>query len=224
MTENWEDKRRHKRYAVDGIHGNLLYSSDVNVVNLSVDGAAIETKKRLELNRDYPFKIRFKGSMLNLKGKVVWSVLSHSEKKDSGEVMPVYKAGLKFMDVMDEKTKMLLKFIEESRVKDPEKRLSGIRFKIADSGNIMIDFPYRYDVKKVSLSGMLIETDYPLDLNTHHSMELFLDSDILGILGRIANCTKKQMVDQEKFDVGIEFIGMSDNDKVILKEFIDTLD
>jgi hypothetical protein len=32
------------------------------------------------------------------------------------------------------------------------------------------------------------------------------------------------MVDQEKFDVGIEFIGMSDNDKVILKEFIDTLD
>jgi hypothetical protein len=88
----------------------------------------------------------------------------------------------------------------------------------------MIDFPYRYDVKKVSLSGMLIETDYPLDLNTHHSMELFLDSDILGILGRIANCTKKQMVDQEKFDVGIEFIGMSDNDKVILKEFIDTLD
>ena len=33
---------------------------------------------------------------------------------------------------MDEKTKILLKFIEESKVKSTEKRLLGIRIKLAE--------------------------------------------------------------------------------------------
>lgn len=226
MGDNGENKRRHKRYVVDRIFGNLLYSTEVNIVNLSIDGAAIETTKRLELNREYPFKIRYKGTLLNLKGLVVWSVLSQSEKKDSGEVIPVYKAGLKFTELLDEKTKILLKFIEESKVKSTEKRLLGIRIKIAESENknIKIDFPYRYDVKKISLSGMLVEIEHPFELNARHHMELFLNKDVLNIVGRIAYCDKNTSNEDTKYDIGIEFVDMSDNDKVLLKEFIDTLE
>lgn len=226
MGDNGENKRRHKRYVVDRIFGNLLYSTEVNIVNLSIDGAAIETTKRLELNREYPFKIRYKGTLLNLKGLVVWSVLSQSEKKDSGEVIPVYKAGLKFTELLDEKTKILLKFIEESKVKSTEKRLIGIRIKIAESENknIKIDFPYRYDVKKISLSGMLVEIEHPFELNARHHMELFLNKDVLNIVGRIAYCDKNTSNEDTKYDIGIEFVDMSDNDKVLLKEFIDTLE
>ncbi|MBM4135776.1 MAG: PilZ domain-containing protein [Nitrospira sp.] len=226
MGDNGENKRRHKRHIVDGIFGNLLYSTEVNVVNLSIDGAAIETTKRLELNREYPFKIRYKGTLLNLKGLVVWSVLSQSKKKDSGEVIPLYKAGLKFTELLDEKTKILLKFIEDSKVKSTEKRLSGIRVKIAESKNknIKIDFPYRYDVKKISLSGMLVAIEHPLELNARHHMELFLNKDVLNIVGRIAYCDKNTSNEDTKYDIGIEFVDMSDNDKVLLKEFIDTLE
>jgi hypothetical protein len=226
MGDNGENKRRHKRYVVGRIFGNLLYSTEVNIVNLSIDGAAIETTKRLELNREYPFKIRYKGTLLNLKGLVVWSVLSQSKKKDSGEVIPVYKAGLKFTELLDEKTKILLKFIEESKVKSTEKRLLGIRIKIAESENknIKIDFPYRYDVKKISLSGMLVEIEHPFELNARHHMELFLNKDVLNIVGRIAYCDKNTSNEDTKYDIGIEFVDMSDNDKVLLKEFIDTLE
>ena len=93
MSEN-NDNRRYKRYVVDGIHGNLLYSSDLEVLNISIDGAAIETTKRLELNREYTFKIKYKDVNLTLKGRVVWAILISKEKKDSKTAIPVYRAGV----------------------------------------------------------------------------------------------------------------------------------
>lgn len=75
------ESRRYRRYVVEGIHGNVLYTSDIEVLNISIDGAAIETPKRLELNREYTFKILFSGGVLDLKGRVVWAILISKEKK-----------------------------------------------------------------------------------------------------------------------------------------------
>ncbi len=71
MSDRLFERRKHKRHAVKGILGNVLYSSDLNVVNISIDGVAIETKKRIEINRVYPFKIKYKGFTLNIQGVVV---------------------------------------------------------------------------------------------------------------------------------------------------------
>ncbi|MEW6215452.1 MAG: PilZ domain-containing protein [Nitrospirota bacterium] len=224
MTGRKDERRKHKRHIVEGVHGSVLYPSDVDIIDISIDGAAIETTKRINVNREYPLRIRYKDTLLNLRGRVVWSILSHSEKTDSGEVIPVYKAGMKFTDIRDERAKMLLEFIEENKTKTYERRLSGVRFKVAASENIKIDYPYRYDVKKISLSGMLVETEYSLDLNSHYNLELFLNENSLNILGRIVNCTKGDSDNVTKYNVGIEFVEMSDNDRELLKDFVDTLE
>jgi hypothetical protein len=214
-----KEKRRHKRYAVSGIRGTVLYPSELNVIDISIDGAAIETTKRLELNREYTLKIKSQGAILDLKGRVVWSILNHTEKKDRGEIVPIYKAGIQFTSLINEKTAILLKFIEKNKIKTLERRVAGVRFKIVNPKDIKIDYPYRYDVKKLSLSGMLVEAEYPLDLNSQYDMELFIGENVLDIVGRVAYCMKTD----SNYDIGIEFIKMSDNDKQLLKSFLNTI-
>jgi len=223
MSERFIEERRHKRYVVKGIQGNVLYTSDLNVIDISLGGAAIETTKKIEVNREYPFKIRFKGRTINLTGIVVWSVLSHSKKTESGEVVPVYRAGVKFTNVMSEKANVLLEFIEENLVTTSDRRLKGVRCKIATSKDIKIDYPYKYNVKDMSLSGMLIKTEYPLDPNTTYNMELLLDENVLNIVGRIISCSEIEAGNDTRYGVRIEFVEMSEKERGFLKSFLDTL-
>jgi hypothetical protein len=223
MTKQNNESRRHKRYAVDGIHGNVLYPADLEVLNISIEGAAIETTKRLDLNREYVLKIKHKDVVLNLRGRVIWALLTYREKKGSENIIPVYRAGVRFTDTLNEKTKLLLNFIEENKIRTLEKRLVGVRFKIAVPQNSRIDYPYKYEVKKMSLSGMLVETEYPLDLNNNYDIELFLDTNLLNIVGRIVNCVAVESEIGTKYDVGIEFIKLSDKNKELIKNFLDTI-
>ncbi len=224
MAGKKDEERRHKRYIVDGIQGNVLYPADLEILNISIDGAAIETTRWLDLNREYTLKIKYKDIILNLKGRVVWAVLTSKEKKGSGEVTPVYRAGVRFTDTLSEKTTMLINFIEENKIRTLEKRLVGVRFKVVTRQDTKIDYPYKYEVKKMSLSGMLVETEYTLDLNSNYDIELFLTDNVLNIVGRIAYCEKIDSDDGFKYNIGIEFVEMSDNDKGLLKEFVNTLE
>lgn len=218
-----EEKRRHKRFIVNGIHGNVLFSSDMEILNMSMDGAAIETTKRLNINREYTFKFKYKNAVLNLRGLVVWSMLTYRERKGSKEIIPVYRGGIRFTDILNEKTTLLLNFIEENKIRTLEKRLSGVRFKIAAPENIELDYTYKYEVKRMSLSGMLIEIENPLDLNYRYDIELFINENVLKVEGRVANCTEIKSESGAVYDIGIEFVKVSDNDKKLLKNFLSTL-
>jgi len=94
------DRRRHKRLIVKGVQRNALYFSNTKIINISVAGAAIETTKKPEINREYIFKIIYKGNPLRLKGHVVWALPICVERKESGDVIPLYKAGIKFNELM----------------------------------------------------------------------------------------------------------------------------
>lgn len=222
MTQN-EEHRRNKRYVVEEIQGNVFYTSDLEIFNISLDGAAIETTKRLELNREYTFKIKYGDSWLNLRGRVVWAILISKEKNDSKAVIPVYRAGIRFTDILSDKANILMDFIEENKVKTLESRVGGVRFKIAKTEDIKIGLPHKYNVKKISLSGMLVETEYPFEINSHHDIELFLNETIISTVGRIAYCKKNDATDVNQYDIGIEFVKISDDNKLALKDFLKTL-
>lgn len=202
----------------------MFYVSDLNVINISMGGAAIETTESLEVNREYPFKIHYKGTILNLKGHVVWSILTHSEKLGSGEVIPVYTVGLEFTNVLSEEANILHKFIAENAIKKSGRRLKGIRWKLPTSEYFRIEHLYKYDVRKISLSGMLIEFERPLSTDVKYNMELLLNGNVLNIVGRVANCIEIESDTSIRYGIGIEFVEMSEEDRGVLKGFIDTLE
>ncbi len=222
MAENSEN-RRNPRYIVEDIHGNVLYTSDIEVLNISVDGAAIETPRRLEVNREYSFRINYKDISLSLKGNVVWALLTSRSKKGAQASVPLYRAGIKFTDVLSEKAEVLLKYIEENREKKTGTRLGGIRFNIANAKHITVDLPRKYSVKKISLSGMLVEAEYPLSLDDQYNIELFLNGNAIAIVGRIAFCRESE-AHLSQYDIGIEFVTLTDSDRERLQHFLGTLE
>ncbi|NWF76944.1 MAG: PilZ domain-containing protein [Nitrospirae bacterium] len=224
MTKGTEG-RRQQRYDVEGVTGNILYTSDLEVINISIDGAAIETTKRLDLNREYTFKVQLKDKNLNLRGRVVWAVLISKEKKGSKTLIPVYRAGIKFTDTLSEKANQLIKFIEENRIKKIESRLGGVRFQITDSEKVKIDYPQKYKVKKLSLSGMLIETEFPLKKDAQHQIELYLNEDVIIADCRVVNCEKFESQEPSvyRYNIGIEFLNIPHEDKKKLKLFLESI-
>jgi len=70
---------------VDSVHGRLAYLSDIDILNISMDGAAIATTQRLSIDREYAIRLNYEDSGLTLRGKIVWSVLSHSKTLKNGE-------------------------------------------------------------------------------------------------------------------------------------------
>ena len=77
-----EEKRRHKRIRVKGVYGKILKTlSELNILNLSLGGAAIEVKKSLVVGKEYSILIEDKGKQIELKGTVIWSVLKKSQKR-----------------------------------------------------------------------------------------------------------------------------------------------
>ncbi len=224
MGEGFDDRRRCKRYGIKGIRGNVRFLADLKLINISVVGAAIETSKRLDLNREYKFMIDYKGTPLEARGLVVWSQLVHGEKTKEGDVVPIYRSGVKFIDIVDEKTIKLMNFVEDNRVRTPERRLGGLRCKIATPQDITVGYPYEYLVKKISFSGMEIETEHALDPDSRHEMELILNDKVLTITGRIVTCMGVPSEKTVKYDMGVEFLEMSADVRELLRHFIDTLE
>lgn len=223
MTSNNNEHRKHERYQVRGMGGKVLFTTDLSILNISVDGMAIETSQRLFIDQQYTIKLKFNNTNLSLKGKVMWCHLSRSKQTASGDFVPVYRAGIRFHDILNENAEGLLKFIETKKMGSLENRIVGMRFKVSRPDEAFIDMQCDCSIEKLSLSGMLVATDSPPEIDSQHDMELSLDDDVISVRGRIANYIEKHEDDTLRYHVGIEFISMSDDDSGRLKAFLDGL-
>lgn len=221
------EKRRYRRISIEGLSGVFHFSTKARIINLSLGGAALEVDKRLEMNSTYNLKIPYGGRYLEIKGQVVWCVLSGTKKTSRGDAVPLYHAGIKFIELLDERAKMLLDIIESHKagVSRFEERLMGVRFKIMLPENIIMDFPYHYKISIISLGGMLIELPEELPLNSVYPMEIEIphDKSTINFKGRIASC-KKTQDRPEYYHIGVEFIEMGEKDRERLNEFISSLE
>ncbi len=214
-----KERRNHSRYVVDELCGSML-SQDVTIVNISFDGIQVKTSKRLSPGREYRLKIRHKDTAIVIKAEIAWCTLSGSLKMEKGEQAPLYTAGMRFVEKVDQKTEILRRFIEESRQKKTDRRLSGARCKLADEHTAEIEVEYK--IKKVSKSGMLVETDEALDLESNLHTTLFLDGNPIEVRCRVVNCNKN--VETEKMLIGLEFLELSEDCKENLYRFIDEIE
>jgi c-di-GMP-binding flagellar brake protein YcgR len=213
------DKRRHPRFTVEGVHGTVVFASEVELLNLSLGGVAIRADKRLNIGAEYTLKLEVGDSPVAVRGVVVWSVLSGT-RASGAEAPSQYSAGLKFMGVLTDTLQVLMDFIDRNKVSE-EHRLTGVRFQIG-SGRALLDDTESYRVRLISLSGMLIETEHPMDVETRFPMELLPPGqESIHFTGRVASCQAAQGGGTHK--IGIEFLQMSPDDRARLQRFVQSL-
>jgi c-di-GMP-binding flagellar brake protein YcgR len=86
-------------------------------------------------------------------------------------------------------------------------------------GEVMVFQPL--SIKEISHGGCLVETSFPLHINSLHDIRLTLGDQSVVLKGRVAHCRISD-VDQEivHYRSGVEFIEPSERIREVIVEFI----
>ncbi len=211
------------------INGRMVFADNVTILDISAGGVSLKADRRLNIGNKYTLKLEDEENVLTVTGTIVWSVLSETREVPGGDIVPVYTAGMKFTDVSGEKSSEIINFIETNKQKVYESvDLSGrsglrhnVRVHINDPEKSSLNFSESYRAKILSLSGMLIESDHPLNIESILPMEITLpEYGAVGFMGRVASCRLIKDIEHGHFDMGIEFMDMSGEGEEKLREFI----
>jgi len=218
-TPSGQERRRYARQAVEGVHGSFLIAADAKVVNMSLTGLALETLTYLHVGRNYQVKVRFRGHTLDLTGKIVWCTLVKTERQASGEVAPVYRAGVRFDKTLSEQGEQLAEVLGA----DPEARLAERitgRIRVPGNDDSGLDVIVPFSVLELSASGMRITTQVRLEADAAHHIELQFGESQFGSSARIVHSDEGRSP-EFPFIAGIEFLELSDERRQTLKTLIE---
>jgi hypothetical protein len=222
-----KNTRRHKRYYLDlnDLKGKMSLSDKVEILDIGLGGVAFKADRRLNPSREYMIKLQDKGNTLNVRGTIVRSELNGIEARANGESVSIYAAGMQFKDGSADQVTDFLKSIVQNQKETaslPEERRFNVRFEITDLNENILSYPAHFNVKTISLSGMLIQSDQALGIESNVPMKLSLnDGTSVNFIGRIVSCHMKKDEGQTHFDIGSEFTDLKDKDKALLQKFID---
>jgi PilZ domain-containing protein len=89
-------------------------------------------------------------------------------------------------------------------------------------GEIMVFEPLH--IKELSRNGALVETRFPLTIDSLHELRLTLGSNSVVLKGRVAH-SRISDVDEEivTYRSGIEFVEPSDRVREVIVEFLDAI-
>ena len=212
-------QRRYKRYEVHDVHGALLFRTQVQVRNLSVAGAAVESSERLQMGRPYAVRLVGDHEACDVTGTIRWCRLSSTRPAPGAEPRAVYLAGLAFEDVFTEKAQGLLGFLEHHVVLAPHERLTG-RFRAEALRPADLEARFEFEVLKLSLSGMLVRTSLEASLGARVGLELTLRDGPVATDGRVAFVQREPGRGETAAYLGLEFMEPSEKTLGALAGFI----
>ena len=229
------ERRPHKRYPVGllDITISMIQASYAEIINISFTGISLRANRRLNIGETYTLKIKSKGTVLNLKGTVTWSRISGSQKGLSGDCIPIYTAGVQFLDASQNEGEQILNFIEIHKKEYQivgARRLNDIRLYTrtrvsAPEKAFILDQRESYKLNQLSFSGARIKSKHPMKVNSTVPMMIsFTEDKFIVFQGRISSCLLIRDAHTKAYNIGIEITQLSRNDREILAEFIRLLD
>ena len=214
------ERRRHRRYDVRGVSGTLIIPMRIEVLNMSLTGLAVESRQALEIGRKYDLKLHNGRETIDINVDVQWCQLVRTERSGVSDVSPVYQAGLDFRHVLGDQARELLSFLEHNVEVDMERRIFG-RFKIGLDEPIGLDARHDFRVRKISFSGMLIETDLMPPVGAAFDMEMDPDKLQLTTRGRVIHA--EPLPGDAGCQAGIQFLRMPPESRRTLQRLIEGL-
>lgn len=234
------DRRQQERLIIEDIdiYVQMIFANYTKILDISLSGASFKADRRLNIGCNYMLKVEDKSKILNAKGTVIWSLLNEYKKGINGDIIPIYTAGMKFIDVSNEKFIEIANFIEDCKetifIENYKKKVdeqidaykrSGLRHfvkvRINTPEDVLKDCYECFRVTELSLTNMCIESKQALEIEKRFVIELsFPDDKNINVRGYIASCCLRKYIVPEHYDIGIEFIDMSEKEKETLGEFI----
>jgi hypothetical protein len=222
------NNRKHERLSSKGlnIHCKVHFTTEIDLINISNSGALVSLVKPLHIGQRYTLHIRHDDKEISLTGVVVWERLVGSKANEEGEIVPLYKAGMKFDSILTKKGSELINFIETSFLpKEFKSRLSGIRVEVFDSESTISEDHKKFDILKISPTGFLMETSPQLMVGSKHAMEMNLpgEKEPIKFIGKVASTRQIPGRDPSAFEAGIEIEEITDEHRARLEAMLSSL-
>lgn len=211
--------RRFRRFDVNGVDGSLRFSTDVKILDISAGGMQVSTSSHLTVGRRYSFKLNRSHDAMKISGRIAWCELTGKENLAEDEVVPKYTAGIAFDSTLSQEGSTLADFLSENITIELERRIYG-RFKLPDGEPVTVDTKVEFAVLRLSLGGMLIEAELGAELEQVFPMELHIGDSSLTAEGRVAY-VEEPGDGKTASKLGVEFLGMNDEDRAELEHFIE---
>lgn len=212
----YKGHRAHKRFSVRQMEGHIQCTIRAVVIDISLKGCAVETHSPLTVGRNYSFHINNHEGLVDLGGRIAWCKLNRTQRQENGEVAAVYQAGIEFEGTLSDKGDRLMNFLEGSVEILLDRRIFG-RFKVEDkSQTIQLNSSFPFVVKKLSASGLLIETEMRPAPNSILPLEIKLGTETFEAIGKVAHAGENG----DAGEVGIEFVECEPESHALLERFI----
>ncbi|HVS62227.1 MAG TPA: PilZ domain-containing protein [Thermoanaerobaculia bacterium] len=212
-----DNRRRHPRFDVDGVYGRMRSDPNAAVLNLSADGLAIETGSWLEVGRSYGVKVYSGEDAMEIDGRVVWCRLIAFR-----DGHPRYQAGLHFGNALSQSGHRVVHFAEGAGAAGA-RRLFG-RWEMPDrSSTAELRGDSRFQVRRLSRSGMLIHTESPPGLGSRLVFELdFGDADgEFHAAALVRNVIESESGSAGGFLIGVQFVELDRQQVQRLEAFLE---
>ncbi len=222
------DLRKHKRFKLDVIDlsSKMSIVGKVEIIDISVSGVALKADRKLNLGKEYLITLGYKGNQITVNGTVVRSELSGIEERNEGERVTIYSAGLSFKDVSGEKVKEFLDSIGTTKKTQVTERVDwfyrDVKFSITTPSEKVLNLLSQFGVKEISRSGIIIQTDRKLKVDSMVLMELSISAcEPASFMGKVVSCRTTQDGGAVKYDIGVEFQELTDRDRSLIHDFIE---
>jgi len=221
------DMRKHKRFKLDLIDMSSKMSliGKVEIIDISLGGVALKADRKLNIGKECLLMLGYEDRHINVKGIVVRSELSGIEERGAGEKATIYSAGILFKDESADKVKIFLDSIENNKKtqvpEQPDWFYHDIRFSITTPSEKVLNLPTHFGIKDISQSGVIIQTDHQLKMDTMVLIELSINAcDPASFMGKVVSCRMTQDKVHSNYDIGMELSELTDRDRSLLISFI----
>jgi hypothetical protein len=149
-----QERRRHSRHEVHDLTGHLRADDRAQVLDLSVNGLAIETDSWLKVGETYTVRVQAGEDQLDVAGKVSWCRLVAMAPRESGERRPRYRAGIEFGDALSEKARRILSFAQKNGLVAAPDRIFARFVPSRQALDVAVDHPC--EIRRASAGGLLL--------------------------------------------------------------------
>lgn len=216
-----QDRRVHPR--VDSLNLLTFSSYDANedkvaqgmgrTLNVSESGILLETSEPIGKNEEVSLTIALREEVVTINGRVVRASQGYEGKYESG--IQFHGLGPREADLLNE---YIHAFKEEYRRRHVRvDSINLIAYKVYDKEGRLLDEGMGRTLN-VSESGILLETQEPVENGMMAALNVALRDDVMELKGTVVRYNEGC---EGRFESGIEFFELDERDKEILRKYID---
>jgi Tfp pilus assembly protein PilZ len=224
-----QNQRKHKRFRLRlNVQSRVNFAGKGEVVDVSLGGVLLRTEGKLMIGRDCAIQFGYRGQRYHMKGVIVRSELSDIDDQSLSRPVTRYLVGIEFKDQSAGTAKEFLDSIEENnKVELPATanwRFRDVHFNLTTPSETVLEFPSQFSIQDISKSGVIIQVDQQLSVDSVILLELSLNAAApVTFMGRVVSCRPAKDRGPGVHSVGIEFSDLTDNALEVLVQFMESL-